>query len=137
MLPPEQRQMRNGTHDPEVEHLAHATIGAAIEVHRDLVPGYLEAVYEEALAIEFQSRGIRDSRQLQVAIQYKGHSVRTGTLDFLVDSRLVVELKAVESLVPIHTAHVISYPKATKCKIGLLINFNETSLRNGMKRIVL
>lgn len=129
--------MRNGTQDPELERLAHATIGAAIEVHRDLGPGYLEAVYEEALAIEFQNRGIRYVRQFQASIQYKGRPVGAGTMDFLVDNRLIVELKAVESLAPIHTAQVISYLKTTGCKVGLLINFNETSLRNGMKRIVL
>ncbi len=129
--------MRNGTNDPELERLTYATIGAAIEVHRNLGPGYLESVYEEALAIEFQSRGIQYVRQLQVSVEYKGHPVGTGMLDFLVDNRLVVELKAVESLAPIHTAQVISYLKATKCKMGLLINFTETTLRSGMKRIVL
>ena len=137
MKPTEPRQMRNGTGDARLERLAHEVIGAAIEVHRELGPGYLESVYEEAFAIEMSSRGISYQRQHDVYVAYKGQQVGTGTLDFLVADLLVVELKAVGSLAGIHTAQLMSYLKATKCKVGLLINFNETVLKKGLERLVL
>src|SRR5438094_7415673 len=88
----------------EVEELAHAVIGAAIEVHRLLGPGFLESVYEEALCVELKLRGISFSNQARIALTYKGHPVGEGFLDFLVGEALVVELKAVEALAPIHSA---------------------------------
>ena len=125
--------------EPEkrTDDVASAVIGAAIEVHRVLGPGYLENVYEEALAVELNLRGIPFERQKTMAVDYKGHAVGEGRLDLLVDSRLVVELKAVESLVPIHTAQVISYLKAVWLPLGLLINFNVPLLKTGIKRIIL
>jgi GxxExxY protein len=129
--------MRNGTRDEALERLIHAVIGAAIEVHRALGPGYLESVYEEALCIELTMRGLRFGRQVDVGVQYKGHSVGSGILDILVDDVLIVELKAAETLAPIHTAQLLSYLKATKHPVGLLVNFNVVVLREGIKRIVL
>jgi len=129
--------MRNGTGDARLERLAHEVIGAAIEVHRDLGPGYLESVYEEALAIEMSSRDIPYQRQYDISIEYKKQRVGTGTLDFLVAGLLVVELKAVEALAGIHTGQLMSYLKATKCRVGLLINFHETLLKKGLERIIL
>lgn len=123
--------------DPEVNALAHAVIGAAIEVHRLLGPGFLESVYEEALSIELALRSIPHVRQQAIAIQFKGQTVGEGRIDLLVDNRLVVELKAVDELAPIHTAQVLSYLKATGHPLGLLINFNVLVLKNGVKRIVL
>lgn len=120
----------------EVDRLASAVIGAAIEVHRILGPGYLEKTYEEALAIEFGLRGIAFSRQHPIALTYKGHAIGEGRLDFLVGGELVVELKTVDALAEIHKAQVISYLKATGHILGLLINFHVPVLKDGIKRVV-
>jgi GxxExxY protein len=117
--------------------LTGSIIEAAIEVHRILGPGYLESVYEEALSLELTSRGITFERQKPISVNYKGHVVGESRLDLLIDNRLIVELKAVESLAPIHKAQVLSYLKATGCKVALLINFNTTVLKNGIKRLAL
>ena len=121
----------------EIDQLARAVIGAAIEVHRVLGPGFLESIYEEALCIELESRGIPFARQVPVAVDYKGRKIGESRLDLLVGESLIVELKAVEALAPIHSAQVISYLKATRRHLGLLINFNVPVLREGLKRIVL
>jgi len=125
--------------EPEIriDQLAHAVIGAAIEVHRNLGPGYLEGVYQEALAIEFQLQGIPFEPQKPIVVRYKNHPVGEGRLDFLVGAELIVELKAVEELAPIHKAQVISYLKSTNLHLGLLINFNVTMLKNGIQRVIL
>jgi len=121
----------------EVDRLARAVIGAAIEVHRVLGPGYLESVYEEALAAEFPLRAIPHARQVPFSVDYKGNPVGEGRLNFLVGGLLVVEIKAVDALAPIHTAQVLSYLKATGLHLALLINFNVPVLRDGIKRVVL
>jgi GxxExxY protein len=123
--------------DAQIEDAANKTIGAAIEVHRHLGPGYLESVYEEALAVELTLRGIPFARQVGFALDYKGQKVGEGRMDFLVAGSLVVELKAVEAFAPIHTAQAISYLKATRHRLALLINFNVPVLKDGIKRIVL
>jgi GxxExxY protein len=121
----------------EVDRLARAVLGAAIEVHRILGPGYLESVYEEALAIEFHLRGIPFERQVPFALDYKGNPVGEGRLDFLVGGMLVVEIKAVDALAPIHTAQALSYLRATGRHLALLINFNVPVLKDGIKRVAL
>ena len=121
----------------ELDELAQSVIGAAIEVHCHLGPGYLEGVYKEALAIELELRGIPFERQVPVSLDYKGHRVGEGRLDFLVGKELLVELKAVEALVPVHKAQVISYLKATGLHLGLLVNFNVSVLKGGIRRVVL
>lgn len=124
--------------EPEenIDRLAHAVIGAAIEVHRVLGPGYLESVYEEALGIELGDRGIPFERQLAFAVNYKGRPVGTGRVDLLVGGTLVVELKAADALHPIHRAQVLSYLRATNLPLGLLMNFKAPTLRDGLERIV-
>ncbi len=122
---------------PEVDGLAHEVIGAAIEVHRLLGPGYLESVYEEALCVQLRLRGIPFARQSPVAVDYKGETVGESRLDLVVGNCLIVELKAVDALAPIHSAQLISYLKATGQKLGLLINFNVPALKNGIKRMLL
>lgn len=117
--------------------LSGQVIGAAIEVHRVLGPGFLEVVYEEALCVELAIRGLRFSRQVVVAVNYKGHEIGEGRLDLLVENVLIVELKAVEDLLPIHTAQVLSYLKTTKHRLALLINFNEPLLKKGIRRLAL
>ena len=120
-----------------LDSVAHDVIGAAIEVHRHLGPGYLESIYEEALCVELAGRGIRFERQLELGIDYKGKRIGKGRLDLLVENQLIVELKTVERLLPIHQAQVISYLKATSLQLGLLINFNNVVLKQGIKRVVL
>lgn len=121
----------------EVDALARKVIGAAIEVHRELGPGYLESVYEEALIIELGLRDIPFERQKTFALDYKGHSVGQGRMDLLIDNKLVVELKAVQALTPIHHAQVLSYLKANKLQLGLLLNFNVPLLKKGIQRVIL
>ncbi|AFZ11059.1 hypothetical protein Cri9333_0059 [Crinalium epipsammum PCC 9333] len=121
----------------DIEDIAYAVIGAAIEVHRLLGPGFLESVYEGALCVELQQRGIPFVRQAVVAVTYKGQRVGEGRIDLLIGNVLIVELKAVEKLTPIHSAQVISYLKMTNQKLGLLINFNVPILKEGIKRIIL
>lgn len=111
-------------------------IGAAIAVHRELGPGYLEAVYESALCIELDHLTIPYARQIVVEVGYRGRPVGEGRIDLLVDGWLVVELKAVETILPIHEAQVLSYLKATGHPVGLLINFNVVALRRGIRRVV-
>jgi GxxExxY protein len=120
--------------DDELDRLAHAVIGAAIEVHRTLGPGFLESVYERALCLELRARGIRFDCQVPVAVFYKGKPVGEGKLDLLVDRKLVVELKTVESILPIHVAQALSYLRATRKKLALLFNFKDMPL--GTRRIV-
>ena len=126
-----------GKPDQETERIAREVIGAAIEVHRALGPGFLESVYEEALCIELDLQGIPYKRQSAVAINYKGRQVGEGRLDLLVGDKLIVELKAVDSLAPIHSAQVISYLKTTELPLGIVINFNVPVLKQGIKRIIL
>jgi GxxExxY protein len=120
-----------------IDELARAVIGAAMEVHTVLGAGFLEAVYEQALAIELELRGIPFQRQFPIALTYKGQAVGEARLDFLVGGVLVVELKAVESIHPIHHAQVLNYLKATGHQLGLLMNFNVEHMRDGIKRIIL
>src|SRR5262249_22795518 len=122
--------------DSEVETWTHEVIGAAIEVHRHLGPGYLEAVYQKAMEVELTLRHIPFRPQRPVDVSYKGHPVGEGFIDLLVADCLVVELKAVEHLASIHKAQVMSYLQATGLHLGLLLNFNVTILKNGMQRII-
>ena len=126
-------------HEPDshVDALAREVIGAAIEVHRNLGPGYLESIYEEAMAIELTLCDIAFERQKPISLRYKGYPLGDHRLDLLVGAALVVELKAVSVLAPIHHAQVLSYLKATSLTLGLLINFNVPLLKQGIKRVIL
>jgi GxxExxY protein len=119
-----------------VDELAHAIIGAAIEVHRQLGPGYLEGIYEEALFLELTDAGILVERQKEISVIYKGRAIGKHRLDLLVEAALIVELKTVEELAEIHQAQVISYLKTTGFSLGLLINFNVPVLRDGLRRVI-
>ncbi|MEH1998501.1 MAG: GxxExxY protein [Nostoc sp.] len=121
----------------EMNRLTGEVIGAAIEVHRVLGPGFLEEVYKEALIIEFFRCGIPHVVQKSVTVNYKGHEVGKGRLDFLVANCLIVELKAVQNLAAIHEAQVLSYLKMTNYPLALLVNFNVPLLKDGIKRIIL
>jgi GxxExxY protein len=130
--------MTRTTFEPsaELDALAHRTIGAAIEVHRILGPGFLEAVYEEALCVELAIRGIAFARQAPVGIIYKGQAIAESRMDLVVAEQLVVELKAVPQLLPIHLAQTVSYLKAVGQPLALLINFNVLVLPAGIRRVV-
>jgi 2-amino-4-hydroxy-6-hydroxymethyldihydropteridine diphosphokinase len=118
--------------------LSHEIIGAALDVHKALGPGLLESAYEECLAREFSLREIPFLRQVPLPVSYKGLAVEAGyRLDFLIAGLVVVELKAVESLLPIHEAQVLTYLKLSEKKLGMLINFNTIKLRDGIKRVVM
>jgi GxxExxY protein len=120
-----------------IDGLARAVIGAAMEVHTVLGAGFLEAVYEQALAIELEQRGIPFQRQFPIALTYKGIAIGEARLDFLIGGALIVELKAVEAIHPIHHAQVLNYLKATGHQLGLLMNFNVEHMRDGVKSIIL
>jgi GxxExxY protein len=120
---------------PELNKITNAVIGAAIEVHRELGAGLLEVMYENALAIELRRRGIPFERQVPLAVYYKGEEMGNTRLDFIIAGCVVVELKAVESLAPVHKAQMICYLKVTKHKLGILINFNVPVLKDGIRRV--
>lgn len=124
--------------EPEkrVDELAHAVIGAAIEAHRHLGPGFLESVYEEALCLELAERQVPFERQKEINVLYKGRPIGKQRIDLMVGDVLVVELKAIDALAEIHKAQIISYLKATCLPLGLLINFNVPVLKNGIQRVV-
>src|SRR5688572_24147199 len=109
-------------------------IGAAIEVHRCLGPGLMEGVYQTCLAHELRGRGLRVEKEVPVSVMFKGIRMENGfRVDFLVESAVVVEVKCVERLMPIHTAQVLTYLRLTGASQALLFNFNSVTLKEGMK----
>ena len=119
------------------QQLTHEIIGAAIEIHRALGPGLLETVYQECLAREFSLRGISFEREKPIPLVYKELKLECGyRLDFDVARRIVVEIKAIEALAPIHDAVMLTYLRLSGCRIGLLINFHNAVLKDGIKRYV-
>jgi GxxExxY protein len=122
----------------EFEPLSNLVIGAALEVHRTLGPGLLESVYEQALAYELTTLGLNVQTQVAVPVAYKSVKLDCGfRLDLLVQEQLVIELKSVDSLAPVHDAQLLTYLKLTGLHTGLLINFNVPLLKQGIKRLVL
>jgi GxxExxY protein len=119
------------------EVLTQRIIGAAIEVHRALGPGLLEGIYEECLAYELIRSGIRHERQKRLAIEYKGIKVSADLrIDLVVEDRVILELKSIEKLLPVHGAQLLSYLRLSGLSLGLLINFNVPVLKDGIKRVV-
>jgi GxxExxY protein len=115
-----------------------AVIDAAMTVHKSLGPGLLESVYEKCLAYELSERGYRVSTQAQVPLIYRGLQFESGfRADLVVDDKVLVELKSVESVTPVHEAQTLTYLKLTRLEVGLLINFNVRLLKHGIKRLVL
>ncbi|MBA3346881.1 MAG: GxxExxY protein [Gemmatimonadales bacterium] len=116
--------------------VSHAVIGAAIEVHRQLGPGLLESIYERALCRELWLRGVPSERQVLLPVAYKGVDLDVAVrLDLIVEGKVIVEVKAVEALAPIHRAQLLTYLKLSALPLGLLLNFNVTLLRHGVRRI--
>ncbi len=121
----------------ERDELTETIIGAAIEVHRVLGPGLLESIYEEALCIELELRGVPFQRQVEVDVLYKGRTIKGQRLDFLVAGQVVVEIKSLAKLPEAALAQALSYLKATGLKRGLLLNFGCARLVDGIKRVSL
>jgi GxxExxY protein len=117
--------------------LTNKVIGASIEVHKCLGPGLLESAYEECLCYELSRRGISFNRQVRRPVSYKGLKLDCGyIMDVVVEDDVVIEIKAVSSLLPIHSSQLFTYLKLSGKKVGLLINFNVSVLRRGLKRVV-
>lgn len=123
--------------DEATNNLSYQIIGAAMEVHRTLGAGLLESVYEEAFCIELEEKNLPYERQKDIGIVYKGRSIGNMRADIIVDNHIIVELKAVERLQGVHDAQILTYLKITQLRLGLLINFNSTILKNGIKRVIL
>ena len=122
----------------QLNRITEAVIGAAMAVHRELGPGLLESAYEACLAFELVERGLSVERQKALPVKYRGVNVDCGyRIDLLVEGKVIIELKAVERLEPIHEAQLLSYLKLSGCKVGLLINFNVKVLKSGIRRLVL
>ena len=129
--------MRNNDLGDEHNALTERVIGAAIEVHRHLGSGLLESAYEECLCRELSLKGLPFERQLELPIEYKGVRLECGyRLDIVVERLLVLELKSVEALLPVHEAQMITYLKLTNLRAGFLINFNVPILKREVKRFV-
>ncbi|MFA7235796.1 MAG: GxxExxY protein [Phycisphaeraceae bacterium] len=125
------------TNKENLNALTHTIIGAAIEVHRALGPGLLESTYETRLVWELAQRGLKVERRKPLPITYKDVQLDAGyRIDLLVNGLVIVELKAVETVLPIHEQQVLSYLKLSALKIGLLINFNVEIPRDGVHRII-
>jgi len=121
----------------ELEDLSRALIDSAFKVHRSLGPGLLESVYQACLCIELSKRGIDFESQAPVPITYDGVRLEAGLrLDLLVERSLIVEIKAVEKLLPIHQSQLLTYLKLSELRLGLLINFNVVLFKQGVKRLI-
>lgn len=121
-----------------MNELTEKIIGAAIEVHRTIGPGLLESAYEECLSRELHLQNLKFSRQTPLPVAYKGVTLDCGyRLDFLVENTIVIELKAVDTIHPIHIAQILTYMKLGNWPIGLLINFNVPRLKDGLKRLAI
>ncbi len=130
------RIVRTESIDPDLDDLIERVIGAAIEVHRALGPGFQEITYHRALMIELDLCGITHKSELPVSLGYKGQVIGEGRIDLLIESRLVVELKAAESNPRTYSRQVASYLKATGLEIGLVINFHAAVLKDGIARVI-
>jgi GxxExxY protein len=139
--------MQRGPFDPErvrtgrepsaeVDALARQAVDAAIEIHRLLGPGFSEVVYKKAFCVEMELRGLAVQCELPTKVFYKGVEVGEGRLDALVEGKLLVEFKTVESLLPVHKAQAISYLDAVSLELGLLINFRVALLKDGIRRVL-
>lgn len=122
----------------DINQLTYQIIGCAHEVHKTLGPGLLESTYETCLCYELEKAGIKYEKQKELIINYKGVRLDNGyRIDILVENDIIIELKSVEALLPVHTAQIMTYIKLSKKRIGLLINFNVTNLQNGIHRYII
>ncbi len=122
----------------EINEMSGKVVDAAIEVHRSLGPGLLESVYETCLVQELMNRGLAVERQVPVPLCYKDVNLEVGfRIDVLVEKYLIVELKAIDKILPIHEAQVLTYLKLTGNRVGLILNFNVILMKHGIQRIIL
>ena len=118
------------------EDLTYQIRGAIFDVYNELGPGLLESVYEEALCFELKERGLKVERQVEVPIQYKGNELKTPLrLDLLIENQIIVELKSVEEMKPVFAKQLLTYLRLLDKRVGLLVNFNSSNIREGIKRI--
>jgi GxxExxY protein len=121
----------------EIDQIAEKVIGAAIEVHRALGPGLLESAYEECLSMELEALGLKVQRQVPLPVSYKGKTLECGyRLDMVVEASIILELKSIDRIDGIHVAQLLTYLKLSGLRVGYLINFNVSMLKNGIKRVV-
>jgi GxxExxY protein len=121
---------------PEEERVVTHAVDVGYHVHRELGPGFKERIYEEAYCLELNARGIRFERQKRIEVPYKQWLIPGHQIDLIVDGTVLVELKAVRKLRPIHRAQVVSYLKATRLRVGLVMNFNDEVFRGSVRRVV-
>ncbi|MBE3070189.1 MAG: GxxExxY protein [Planctomycetes bacterium] len=120
-----------------LNRITEAVIGAAMDVHRELGPGLLESAYEACLAYELAQRGFTVERQKDMPVRYRNVMLDCGyRMDLLVEGKVVVELKALQTLLPVHEAQLLSYLRLSGCRVGLLLNFNVKTLKAGIRRVV-
>jgi GxxExxY protein len=122
---------------PEFDTLSYPIIGCAIEVHRHLGPGLLESIYESALCIELREAGLQFQRQVALPLWYKGELLGEHRPDLIIGEQVVVEVKSIERLAPVHTAQMLTYLRVAKLRMGLILNFNSEVLHSGIKKVFL
>src|SRR5688572_27308727 len=122
---------------PAFDTLSETIIGCAIEVHRHLGPGLLESICESALCIELRAAGLSFQRQVSLPLWYKGELLGEHRPDLIVGEQVVVEVKSIERLAPVHTAQMLTYLRVAQLRVGLILNFNSAVLRSGIKRVLL
>ena len=121
----------------ELDDITHSVVDASIGVHRDLGPGLLESVYEIVLAAELERRGLRVQRELPVSFSYRGMYFENAfRADLIVEERVIVEVKSVERLAPVYAKQLLTYLRLTNLRVGLLLNFGASTMKEGIKRIV-
>ena len=122
----------------EFDGLSNKIIGCVIEVHKNLGPGLLESTYERCLAYELNAKGLKYETQKEIPIEYKGIKLDAGyRIDIMVENSVILELKSVEKILPIHEAQILTYMKLAETRTGLLINYNVLKVKDGIKRFVL
>lgn len=129
--------MNTGLNDGLHAALTKKIVGCAIEVHRHLGPGLLESVYESAMAVEFALCGLCFERQRGLPLYYKGHLLTQHRPDLIVERAVIVEIKSVKHVEPIHVAQVLTYLRVTGHRVGLVLNFNSVVMRQGIRRVAL
>lgn len=121
----------------ELEDLIEKVLGSCVAVHRELGPGLLEGLYSRAARIELEARGIRFEAEKPIPVRYRDRVLCSHRLDLFIENRVVLEIKSVDALHPIHVAQVLSYLRITGARVGLLINFNVPVLKQGIRRVIL
>lgn len=130
-------RVRNSLLSEEEELAGREVIACALAVHRELGPGYLESMYRKAMCVELRAHALAFETEKAVVVRYRGEVLGTHRIDLVVQGLVVVELKAVEAIDPVHRKQLVSYLKSTKLRLGLLINFNAELLKHGLSRVVL